>query len=265
MKPIDYTYHSHTYRCGHATGEDEAYVKEAIKKGFQVYGFSEHVILPDRSQPGMRGEPEMAEEYFASVRSLQKKYEKDIEILLGFECEWYGGKHREYYEKLKAEKVDYLILGQHCCLQDEEFVFYLHMEDKAKAVELYCEAVEEAMASGLFAYVAHPDYHYYIWREDNEIQQKVTRRICESAVKYGVPLEINMCMWHWKKFVGRTDYDYPNDAFWKIAQEYPIEVIFGLDAHDPSHIADTPYDFYQKFASKYRLNIINRLPIHKRF
>jgi histidinol-phosphatase (PHP family) len=52
---LDYNYHSHTWRCGHATGTDEAYVKSAIANGFKIYGFSDHVILPNASQPGMRG------------------------------------------------------------------------------------------------------------------------------------------------------------------------------------------------------------------
>ena len=31
----NFNYHSHTERCGHAVGSDEAYVKEAIKNGYR--------------------------------------------------------------------------------------------------------------------------------------------------------------------------------------------------------------------------------------
>ena len=39
-------YHTHTYRCGHAVGEDRQYVETAIRRGLQVLGFSEHVPMP---------------------------------------------------------------------------------------------------------------------------------------------------------------------------------------------------------------------------
>jgi transcriptional pleiotropic repressor len=37
-------YHTHTYRCGHAIGNDEEYVLEAIGLGLQTLGFSADVI-----------------------------------------------------------------------------------------------------------------------------------------------------------------------------------------------------------------------------
>lgn len=35
-------YHTHTTRCMHAVGNDEDYVRSAIKGGFQELGFSDH-------------------------------------------------------------------------------------------------------------------------------------------------------------------------------------------------------------------------------
>ena len=42
---MKYCYHTHTKRCGHAVGEDEEYVIEAIKAGIKDLGFSDHVFL----------------------------------------------------------------------------------------------------------------------------------------------------------------------------------------------------------------------------
>ena len=39
-------YHTHTARCGHATGTDEDYVLAAIEQGFDELGFSDHVPWP---------------------------------------------------------------------------------------------------------------------------------------------------------------------------------------------------------------------------
>jgi len=42
-------YHTHTPRCNHATGEERAYVEQAIKKGLKILGFSDHTpyIFPE--------------------------------------------------------------------------------------------------------------------------------------------------------------------------------------------------------------------------
>ena len=36
-------FHTHTTRCGHASGTDEDYVRAALAQGFGVLGFSDHV------------------------------------------------------------------------------------------------------------------------------------------------------------------------------------------------------------------------------
>jgi histidinol-phosphatase (PHP family) len=113
-RPLGYTYHSHTFRCGHAVGTDEEYVKKAIEGHYEILGFSDHVMLPNQSQPGMRGDFILEDGYFRSVRDLQRKYAKQIKIYLAFECEWYGDTYRQYYHDLLANgSVDYLLLGQH--------------------------------------------------------------------------------------------------------------------------------------------------------
>ena len=35
--------HTHTWRCGHAVGEDSEYIENAIVAGFECLGFSEHI------------------------------------------------------------------------------------------------------------------------------------------------------------------------------------------------------------------------------
>ena len=44
--------HTHTYRCGHASGTPEEYIKRAIENGIEVLGFSEHApfMFPDSYQ-----------------------------------------------------------------------------------------------------------------------------------------------------------------------------------------------------------------------
>ena len=49
-------YHTHTFRCGHAIGNDEEYVIEAIGMGLHTLGFSDHVMLKGVRQDNVRGD-----------------------------------------------------------------------------------------------------------------------------------------------------------------------------------------------------------------
>ena len=42
-------YHTHTYRCNHATGTIEDYVKEAIKANIDEIGISDHLPHPGKN------------------------------------------------------------------------------------------------------------------------------------------------------------------------------------------------------------------------
>ena len=40
-------YHTHTYLCGHAVGDVEDYVNEAIRLGYTELGMSDHAHTPE--------------------------------------------------------------------------------------------------------------------------------------------------------------------------------------------------------------------------
>ena len=78
-------YHTHTYRCHHACGQDEDYVKKAIEAGFSVLGFSDHTPWHYHSQfkPYMRMDDDQLEEYVNSILYLKNKYkDKEVKIVL---------------------------------------------------------------------------------------------------------------------------------------------------------------------------------------
>ena len=89
-------YHTHTARCGHASGEDREYVESAIAAGFKTLGFSDHAPMPfpeDIPESNlsrllaMRLKTHETDAYFESLLSLREEYKNDIEILLGYEVE----------------------------------------------------------------------------------------------------------------------------------------------------------------------------------
>ena len=113
-------YHTHTWRCQHARGTEEQYVKAAIAQGFETLGFADHSPWPYESDfvSGMRMRLNQFEDYKQTVLALRAKYAGQIHIPLGLECEAFP----EYFgwlKDFKAEHLDYVILGNHYDYSDE--------------------------------------------------------------------------------------------------------------------------------------------------
>ncbi|HBM70613.1 MAG TPA: hypothetical protein DD377_04535 [Firmicutes bacterium] len=258
MNNFEYNYHTHTSRCGHACGLDEEYVIEAIKNGYKRMGFSDHVMLPNISQPGMRGEFSLFDSYVNSVNRLKKKYKNQIEIKLGFECEWYGNTFKNYYEDLLQHKgFDYLILGQHCFLNQGRMIFYKSIADEEKGCELYASDLIDGIRSGLFSYVCHPDF-FILGSEGISNIDEISTRIALEAKKANIPLEINMGQTRRLSFPkAASPYEpyYPYVPFWKIVKEIGNKIVVGVDAHNPSDFSRSDYLALRKFIKDLNLKV----------
>ena len=71
---IKTNYHTHTIRCGHASGEDEEFILAAIALGFTELGFTDHIMLPDRQQIGIRGDYSLLDDYIDSLNALKEPF-----------------------------------------------------------------------------------------------------------------------------------------------------------------------------------------------
>ena len=260
--PFRFNLHSHTYRCGHALGEDEEYVLAAIKAGFKALGFSDHVMLPGINQPIIRGERSDLGGYRSSINELKKKYADQIEIHLGFECEWYRERFEGYYKELLSELgFEYLILGQHCFIENGDFRWYASIHDEEEMVRRYTDDLIAGMESGLFLYVAHPDI-FLSWLDDiPPFAEAAIRRICEASVRLSVPLEVNMGPS--RRPGSRPPFEYPNDHFWEVASEMGVKAIVGVDAHNPKDYEVSDYRYFDSFCKRHHLNLITDCPLPK--
>ena len=156
---IKANYHTHTLRCGHAFGSDDAYVQAAILAGFEELGFSDHVPWPYASgftHPGVRMTIDSLDEYVASIRSLKEKYADRIRLHIGFECEYFPA-YIHWLGEMKEEKqLDYLILGNHYDGSDETGIYFGNARTP-QDLRRYADGTIKGIESGLFAYLAHPD------------------------------------------------------------------------------------------------------------
>lgn len=231
-------YHTHTFRCQHATGSDWEYVEQAIKQGFTVLGFSDHTPWPYDphvfiSQIRMR--VEQLPEYVASIRSLSNTYAKEITLKVGLECEAFPEFFPWLEKTAKTYGLDYLILGNHFHHDEINKVYYGHTKDP-NMVLAYVRSCEEAMDTGLFAYVAHPDFIFQDYPVFDSFCEDASHRLCSHAEKLGIPLEYNVSGILKRAKGESTGLGFPCKAFWEIAKHYHVKVIIGLDAHAPERI-----------------------------
>lgn len=247
-------YHTHTTRCGHATGEDEQYVKVAVNSGFKVLGFSDHA--PGRPE-GYGNDDTFDKDdydgYVSSINSLKEQYKGKIKLYAGFEMGYY----KEYFSKslafMKKIGIEYLILGQHNYPLNGRFSCSFFANDLKESLISYVNEVIEGMKTGYFTYVAHPDVINFTG--DNDFYLECMNKICLASEKLNIPLEIN--------FGGlRNNNYYPNDSFWEIAGKIGCPVVFGCDAHHPENIDDKVSEQKAlKMVEKYGLNYKEHLEI----
>ena len=254
MGKLKYCYHTHTARCGHATGEDEEYVKKAIELGIERLGFSDHIFLPDEiGQPGVRCSINELDNYIASINHLRGKYEDFVDISIGFEAE-YNPQLLDLYRWLLKEKVQYLIMGQHCYLCDNKFLWYGVRDGDISNVQLYVDHVLKGLETGLFKYLAHPDLFLLSYGEWNEELERESRRLLEGCEKLNIPLEVNVCGMR-RRHYNEVNYSYPNINFFKLASQYNLKFVIGIDAHDPSHFNQDDVNRAIDFANRAGIKI----------
>ena len=230
-----FNYHTHTYRCGHAFGDDDQYVRAAIKAGYTKLGFSDHVPYKGFHNLNDRMDFDQLSEYIQSMKDLREKYKNSINIRIGLEIEYFEDKE-PYYEYLR-QITDYIILGQHSKYEDSmDYFYYCDDED----VLTYATSIKKALDGKFADMLAHPDYFMLGRREWSEACSEASRIICNASILNDIPIEINLNGIRHGKFCidGEMQYAYPFRKFWEIVSDYGCKVVFGVDAHLPLTLLD---------------------------
>lgn len=228
-------YHTHTSRCGHATGEDREYVEKAIELGLSELGITEHapmpfpVDLPEENLTrllNMRMKMHETDGYFESFLSLREEYKNDIKLHIGFEVEYFECCFDSFIDYIKDYPVDYIILGQHFGNPYSDSVVYFGSRTNSNEVlKNYVDLVIKGLETGKFTYLAHPDVIKF--EGEREVYEREMTRLVRFTKEKDIPIEVNLL----GIAAGRH---YPNEDFWKIASENKSRVIIGTDAHSPN-------------------------------
>ena len=222
--------HNHTPLCNHAEGEIEEYIEAAIKRGTQIFGFSDHA--PMDFDPAYRMKFEDMKNYEAAVKEAQEKYKDTIEVLLGYEVDFLPG-HMD--ERVLHADVDYLIGSVHFIdgwgFDNPEFIGRYEHEDIDVIWQKYFDAIEAMAQTKLFDIVGHLDlikvFKFMPKKDIKLIAKKALAAIKES----GMVLEINAA--GYRKPVAEA---YPSEELLQEAFQLGIDITLSSDAHKPEQV-----------------------------
>lgn len=247
-------YHTHTYRCQHATGDVRDYCEAALAAGLTTLGISDHTPLPDGRWAGIRMATGDLGAYCESVLAERRRLAGRLDVRLGMECEYFPRYARFYQDVLREEAgVEYLALGLHFYPCDGAEVSTHHFQMNETALTSYCDLMVEAIGTGLFDFVAHPDLFMAKYPVFDAHAMRCSERICRAAADTNIPLEINGYGF------ARTDFTgYPNKGFWDIAAKTGVKAIINSDAHRPQDIA-VSFDECLALADEAGIEVMERL------
>ena len=236
---INTNYHTHTSRCKHAQGDVREYCLEAVKRGLQTLGFSDHAPLPDGRWASVRMDMAELEGYCRAIDTARQDF-PGLSIPKGLECEYvpeWAGLYRDLF--LGTHAMDYLVGGAHWYPHRGAWTALYGTPMDGPMLRDYVDYLIAAMQSGLFAFIAHPDLFgvcYPVWDAEAEA---CSRALLTAAAELKMPLEINGYGLR-KPMVEAPDgprYKYPWLPFWELAAECGVGAVLSSDAHEPENVA----------------------------
>jgi histidinol-phosphatase (PHP family) len=224
--------HNHTTLCNHAEGSMEQYIQKAIELGIDIYGFSEHAPMKN-FEDGYRLVIDKKEFYESEVKTLQKKYQDQIQILLGYEVDYLQGDY--ILDAITGADVDYLIGSVHYLgkwgFDNPEFIATYKNKDIDTIWVEYFEAVKQMAKTGLFQIAGHLDLikvFKYLPKKDIK---SIAHNTLKAIKKGNMAIEINSA--GFRKPIGEQ---YPSRELLELAFELNIPITTSSDAHHVDQI-----------------------------
>lgn len=268
--------HTHTHYCLHGSGEQaEEFVLKAIAEGFQVYSFTEHLPFPEKYMAEFPYPDEVKaalgflnndlDGYFREMLALKKKYQDQIELLVGLEIDYLPSEHvylremlREYGPFLQDGLLSvHIMQGQNGwrCLDlspadfQEGLLTYYGSYEKVQLA--YYALVKEAVLADLGPHkprrIAHLTLcnkfqHYF--GQAGRVSKKIKEAVGDllnCLKERGYSLDFNVSGLY-REYCREV---YPSPWIIKRAQDLKIPLIYGSDAHSVKNVG-RDYGFYQQ-------------------
>lgn len=229
--PIDY--HIHTARCGHARGAMSEYLSRAEALGLAEIGFADHLPLLHAVDPSLTMGRDELPIYIEEVAGLAAT--AALPVRLGIEADYVPEAVEQLRAVLSEHPFDYVLGSVHFldgwAFDDPRHISGYEGRDHQELYEQYFAAVVEAVETGLFDILAHPDL---IKKFDILPKADLAAHyegLAGAVARQGMAIEVSTA--GLRKPVGEV---YPTEEFLSVCRRHDIPVTLGSDAHAPEEV-----------------------------
>lgn len=199
--------------CNHAKDTLEEMINSYITQGFVWVGITEHMpplndshLFSDEIAAGLNAQKmyERFSKYIETCRGLQKKHASSIEVLVGFETEFYTGCQDFVRQLIREFQPDYIVGSLHHVndiVIDSTPELYLKAAKTSGSIEaLYCRYFDQQFdlidafqpaVLGHFDLIRKFDDDYPTRLKNPDIQQRIRRNL-ERVRELDIILDFNV-------------------------------------------------------------------------
>jgi histidinol-phosphatase (PHP family) len=226
-------YHTHTVRCGHASGSPAEYVAAARAQGLIGIGIADHLPLLPEPDPELSMDMCDLEDYVAEVQALKAEFPGYV--LLGVEADYRPETVLEVRALLDSYPFDYTIGSVHHLggwgFDDPRQIEEYGERDIDDVWVEYFQLVGDAAESGLFTILGHLDLvKKFGYRPTRTLEHELDHLV-ERIARAGVLVEINTGGLH--RPVREA---YPSLDILRRLCDAEVAITFGSDAHRPGEV-----------------------------
>jgi histidinol-phosphatase (PHP family) len=257
-------YHVHTHFSGDSSADPELVIREALNLGLKKLCLTDHFdedfpyddicFIFDVTQ------------YFNTLKALQLKYAKDIELLIGVELGLQPHLSKKYTELLRKYPFDFVIGSSHLVdKQDPYKKTYYENKSEYEAYYHFLEVTIENIESFQgFQVYGHLDYiirygsydqKYLSYDKYSDILDKLLLKL----IDLGKGIEINTSGLRYG-----LGHPHPNEEILKRYKALGGEILtIGSDAHTPKDLCsgfDKAYELLKNMGYKYHTVFVNQKP-----
>lgn len=236
MIPVDY--HTHHNRCGHAHGQIEEYIQQALSLGISEIGISDHA--PIYWQDGNDPMPTIAmakdelPQYVEEVLRLKAAYAGRITVRLGLEVDYIEGAEAACAALVAPYPFDYLIGSVHY-VNGRNVYDVRRWDGVSDALPIYAEyyrLLAKSAHSGMFDIIAHSTaVTAYAPKPLPQAIEPLQDAALEAIRAADLCMEINT-----SGYRKMTTDPFPTARMIAHARDLGIPLTFSSDAHRPTEV-----------------------------
>ncbi|MFX1392871.1 MAG: histidinol-phosphatase HisJ [Promethearchaeota archaeon] len=247
-------WHTHNSMCHHAIGSLEDYIRKAIELDLDLIGISDH--FPYDYLIGIEGIPiddyamllEEIEDYISRIEYLKEKYNKQINIKIGFEIDFIENQVdglNAHLNKFKS-RLDFILGAVHIlftengpwAMDDNRFIEKYNSLGTDNVFLKYYQTLQKMINSREFDFdiVSHFDlpkkFNKLPSEDSKELIMNEVYKTLDLIKKRDLVVEINTA-----GFRKNIKEQYPNEDILKEMFKLDIPILLGSDAHDPNELS----------------------------